>query len=89
MALKPLLKLREHTLYPVTGSGAKPAILYLHGGGLVSDGLGYFEKWGTLHLKRFHDAGYVVVNIEYRLAPQTKLPEIFSDVKSAYAWMTR
>ncbi len=75
------------SVYPVAGAGPKAAILYLHGGGLVSDGLGYFEKWGQLHLKRFHDAGYVVVNIEYRLAPQTKLPEIFNDVKSAYAWM--
>ncbi len=33
------------------------------------------------------EAGLTVVSIDYRLAPETKLPEIVSDVEDAYAWM--
>ena len=32
-------------------------------------------------------AGYVVVSIDYRLAPETKLPAILDDVKDAFAWI--
>jgi len=31
-------------------------------------------------------AGYVVVSIDYRLAPETKLAAILDDVKDAFAW---
>ena len=32
-------------------------------------------------------AGYVVVSIDYRLAPETKLATILEDVKDAFAWV--
>jgi acetyl esterase/lipase len=32
-------------------------------------------------------SGYVVVSIDYRLAPETKLPAILEDLKSAYDWV--
>ena len=32
-------------------------------------------------------AGYVVVAIDYRLGPETKLPEILRDVEDAYRWI--
>jgi acetyl esterase/lipase len=31
--------------------------------------------------------GYAVVSIDYRLAPETKMPEIISDVESAFRWI--
>jgi len=32
-------------------------------------------------------AGYAVVSIDYRLAPETKLPAIISDVEDAFTWL--
>jgi acetyl esterase/lipase len=31
--------------------------------------------------------GYALVSIDYRLAPETKLPEIISDVEAAFRWL--
>lgn len=60
-----------------------PLILYIHGGGLI---------WGTRNdindkqVRLFNDHGYHVVSIAYRLAPETKLPEIITDVQDALIW---
>lgn len=67
------------------GSGPRPAILYIHGGGLMmASRRGMPPPW---ELERFTAAGYTVVTIDYRLAPATRLPDIVQDVTDAYAWM--
>ncbi len=33
------------------------------------------------------NAGYAIVSIDYRLAPEVKLPEIIEDVRDAYTWL--
>jgi acetyl esterase/lipase len=38
-------------------------------------------------LRRLTQAGYVVVSIDYRLAPETKLPAILEDVVDACRWV--
>ena len=38
-------------------------------------------------LDRYVDAGFVVVSIDYRLAPETKLPAIAEDVEDAFRWL--
>ena len=43
-------------------------------------------KAGSL-LQALLDAGYVVVSIDYRLAPQVKLPAILEDVRDACDWV--
>ena len=59
-------------------------ILWLHGGALI---------WGSRvapkaeHLRRYGELGCVVVAIDYRLAPETKLPGIIEDVRDAYRWV--
>jgi hypothetical protein len=35
----------------------------------------------------FLRAGYITVSIDYRLAPETKLPAILEDVEDAYCWV--
>ena len=35
------------------------------------------------------NAGYVVVSIDYRLAPETKLAAILEDVRDAFAWIRK
>lgn len=34
-------------------------------------------------------AGYVLVSLDYRLAPETQLPEIIQDIEDAFAWIRR
>lgn len=70
-------------LFP-TNHVAAPLILYIHGGGLI---------WGTRkdinqeQVKLFNTNGYHVLSIAYRLAPETKLPEIVADVRDSLAWV--
>jgi acetyl esterase/lipase len=71
-------------VYPAHGRGPQPVILWLHGGALIFGDRGMIPRW---QLERYRDAGYSVVAIDYRLAPETKLPEILSDVVSGVAWV--
>jgi acetyl esterase/lipase len=70
-------------VYTDGGAGPKPGIIWLHGGALM------FGDRGMLHpaqAERYVSAGYVVVAVDYRLAPETKLPEILTDIQDAIAW---
>lgn len=61
----------------------RPLIFWIHGGALITGGRKSIDK----RLKQpFFDAGYAFVTIDYRLAPETKLPEIIQDVEDAYTW---
>ena len=64
--------------------GVRPGILYLHGGALISGHRGGIRN---AELSRYLEAGFVVVSIDYRLAPETKLAGILEDVEDAYRWV--
>ncbi len=69
----------------LAGEGtARPVIVWIHGGGLIMGGRGDIPKW---HLERYVDAGYTVVSIDHRLAPETKLPAIIDDLQDAFRWV--
>lgn len=61
-----------------------PVIVYIHGGGLL---------WGTREdieeemIKLYTDNGFALFSIDYRLAPETKLADILSDVQDALLWI--
>lgn len=69
----------------VRGDGLLPVVLYVHGGGfriLSKDshwvmGLGFARR------------GYLVCNIDYRLAPRHRYPAALCDAAAAYAWIVR
>ena len=66
------------------GEEIRPGIIWIHGGALIfGTRKGIADRQLTLYL----DAGYTVISIDYRLAPETKLPEIISDLEDAYAWV--
>ena len=62
----------------------RPLAVWIHGGALINGG-----RQGIGPGRQLLQAGYVVVSIDYRLAPETKLPEIISDVEDAFEWIRK
>ena len=62
----------------------RPLIFWIHGGALIG---GYRGDISLEQLQRYIDAGFAVVSIDYRLAPERKLPQILEDVQDAYDWV--
>jgi len=63
--------------------GPHPVVLYIHGGGFKI--LSKDTHWLiAMILARF---GYVVFNIDYRLAPKDPYPAAVQDVHEAFAWV--
>jgi acetyl esterase/lipase len=62
----------------------KPAIIWIHGGALM---FGSRADIPEEQLKLYIKAGYTLIAIDYRLAPETKLPQIISDVTDAIEWV--
>jgi acetyl esterase/lipase len=71
-------------VYPAGKASAKPAVMWIHGGALMG---GSRRAIGTPMLFDLHQAGYLVVSIDYRLAPTTKLPQIIEDLRDAWRWL--
>jgi acetyl esterase/lipase len=63
---------------------ARPVVIWIHGGALIMGSRGQIDQ--TL-LGKLLSAGYAVVSIDYRLAPETKLPAILDDVTDACTWV--
>ncbi len=74
-----------HTLEGAS-EGAKPIVIFFHGGGLVrgnKDGGGpFYANFGSF----FAANGAVGINATYRLAPEIQWPEGARDVGAAAAW---
>jgi acetyl esterase/lipase len=61
-----------------------PVLFWIHGGALImGDRGGIDRRLKPLLLKR----GYAIVSIDYRLAPETKLPAIIDDLRDAWTWL--
>jgi acetyl esterase/lipase len=69
--------------YESTGaSGAKPAVVLVRGGGFTVGDKGEFAR----HAIDLAEAGYLVVEPQYRLAPEWTFPAALVDVKAAIEW---
>ena len=64
----------------------KPVVVFIHGGALI---LGSRKGVGGPFHPRLRNEGYVVVSIDYRLAPETKLPSIIEDLRDALRWVRK
>jgi acetyl esterase/lipase len=64
----------------------RPVVVWIHGGALIGghrgDVPGRVKKFAT-------EAGYVLISLDYRLAPESKLPEIIQDLEDAFHWIRR
>lgn len=70
-------------LFHPAGDGLHPGILLVHGGGWTSGNRQSFEAFAIELAKR----GYVVANIDYRLATEAKFPAAVLDCKAAVRWL--
>jgi acetyl esterase/lipase len=71
-------------VYPVISATPAPVLVLIHGGALMMG-----NRSGVRHTLRFlcARAGFAHVSIDYRLAPETKLPAIIEDVRDAFGWI--
>ena len=68
------------------GDALRPVIIFIHGGALMMGDRKLAPKPGSL-LRTLLEAEYAVVSIDYRLAPQVKLPAIIDDLRDACSWV--
>jgi acetyl esterase len=70
-------------LYVPEGEGPFPCALYLHGG--------WFIMWSAAHVRRFAtriaERGFLVLNLDYRLAPENPFPAAVEDGAFAARWL--
>ncbi|MBT8495481.1 MAG: alpha/beta hydrolase [Deltaproteobacteria bacterium] len=68
---------------PTRATGPVPVVFYVHGGGFSM--LSKDTHWGMA--MTFARKGFLVFNINYRLAPKHPFPRPFEDVCAAFHWM--
>ncbi|QOT00079.1 alpha/beta hydrolase [Brevibacterium sp. JNUCC-42] len=61
-----------------------PVLVYLHGGGFI---FGSRKEIQKEQVKQYNRAGFHVFSIDYRLAPETKLPIIVEDIRDSLRWL--
>jgi acetyl esterase/lipase len=71
-------------VYNASPGDKRPLAVWIHGGALI---MGNRNGLDRALLAELTGAGYVVVSMDYRLAPETKLPSILDDVRAAFAWV--
>ncbi len=69
------------------GDAVQPVVVMIHGGALITGGREVPEWPRNDLVRRIVDLGFVVVSIDYRLAPETKLPAIIEDLEDAFNWV--
>ena len=69
--------------YPPEGEGPFPVLFYVHGGGWI---IGSKTECAIDCIIDALDFGYVVISVNYRLAPYATFPEFIFDVKTAVRW---
>jgi acetyl esterase/lipase len=69
---------------PPDAGAPRPAVLFMHGGGMVLGDAQMGEGWdGVLALEHV----VVVVSVDYRLAPETPFPGAIEDCYAALCWV--
>jgi acetyl esterase len=70
---------------PADAEGPLPVVFYVHGGGFRALSKDTHWLMGLAYARR----GYLVVNINYRLAPANRWPAAHEDAAAALAWLAR
>ena len=73
-------------VYRADDTAVRPGVVWMHGGALIVGSRNGFPR-RLLDLCRTE--GFVFISIDYRLAPEVKLPEIIRDVQDAWTWIRK
>ena len=77
--------IRARVYAPIAGGGeALPAMVFFHGGGFV---VGDLDTHDGLCRLMAHEGGFMVVAVDYRLAPEHKWPTQIDDALAATRWI--
>jgi acetyl esterase len=77
---RPACRAKSRTGGPL---GSRPVVLYVHGGGFRFQSKDTHWLMGLIFARQ----GYLVLNINYRLAPRHPFPAAIADTCEAYLWM--
>ena len=72
-------------VYRAPTADPAPTIIWLHGGALMWGSCAYMANLEQVAF--YNQAGYTVVALDYRLAPETKIAEILADVVDGIGWV--
>jgi acetyl esterase/lipase len=71
-------------VYRADDEKARPVVTWIHGGALI---VGNRDSVPKRLLDLCRTEGYVLISLDYRLAPEAKLPAIVEDVEDAFHWL--
>ena len=74
----------EADVYRPEGMEVRPVVVWIHGGALI---VGSRSQVPRQILELCTRERFVLVSLDYRLAPEVKLPEITDDLKDAFRWL--
>lgn len=77
------LKIQADVLRP-DDRKMRPVVVWIHGGALIT---GKRNSVPQPIVDLCRNEGFALVTIDYRLAPETRLPEIISDIDDAFRWL--
>lgn len=77
--------LKMDVYYPKSATGPLPVVMYVHGGGWT--GGDKQDGAGVAAIPSLQEAGFLVVSINYRLAPDFRFPAQIEDVKCAVRYL--
>ncbi len=71
-------------VYRSPGPEVRPALVWIHGGALIAGSRAWIARY---QVERYLAAGFCVIAVDYRLAPETKLPAIIEDLQDSLRWV--
>lgn len=71
-------------VYRPAGDDVRPVLVWIHGGALIN---GHREGIHPQIRALAEEQRFALVSIDYRLAPETKLPGLISDIEEAFDWL--
>jgi acetyl esterase/lipase len=77
-------EIRANIWLPNSQNDRLPVIIWIHGGALIVGSRDWINKW---QLEQYLSNGYVVVSVDYRLAPESKLTAIIEDILDVCNWV--